>query len=127
MTGAAQLDTRLKGVKVLVVEDEFYLAMDMKDGIEAAGGEVIGPCADLANTLSLIDRSMPDYGLIDINLGEGPSFEIAAELRQRSIPFAFLTGYDAASIPADLVDIQRFEKPADMRRIVNTVGRAVGK
>jgi ActR/RegA family two-component response regulator len=113
----------LRGTKILVVEDEFYLAMDIKEAIEQAGGHVHGPCADTAAGLAELLRETPDYAVVDINLGRGPSFEIAEELKRRRVPFLFLTGYDAPSIPAGLADVERIEKPADAARVVEAVAR----
>lgn len=126
MTRVDNRTARLRGTNVLVVEDEFYLAMDIKDEIERAGGKVLGPSPDAASTLTMIDQEAPDCAIVDINLGEGASFEVAAELQRRSIPFVFLTGYDAASIPPELADVQRFEKPADAGRVIEAVTRLAG-
>lgn len=126
MTRAPELSSRLSGTNVLVVEDEFYLAMDIKEEIEAAGGKVLGPSPDVAGTLSMIEREVPDCAIVDINLGEGVSFEIAEELNRRSIPFLFPTGYDAASIPPRLAHAERLAKPADAKRVVDAVTRLTG-
>jgi DNA-binding response OmpR family regulator len=113
----------LNGTKILVVEDEFYLAMDISEGLERAGGNVIGPCADTETSIAELRREKPDCALVDINLGDGPSFEIAEELKRRDVPFLFLTGYDAPSVPTEHADVQRIEKPADTDRIIDAVCR----
>ena len=117
------LSLNLTGARILVVEDEFYLAMDIKDGIERAGGAVLGPCADGASGISALLRERPDCAIVDINLGDGPSFDVAAELKRHGVPFVFITGYDAPSIPAELGDVERIEKPADTRRVIEALGR----
>lgn len=125
MTSPIRPAARLSGTNILIVEDEFYLAMDIKEEVELAGGNVVGPSPDVADSLSIIRQESPDCAIVDINLGNGASFEVAHELRSRSIPFVFLTGYDAASIPSDLADIQRFEKPTEPGRIIDAVTRLV--
>lgn len=125
MTSSIAPAARLSGTNVLIVEDEFYLAMDIKEQVELAGGNVVGPAPDVADSLSMIRQRTPDCAIVDINLGDGASFEVAEELRSRSIPFVFLTGYDAASIPSELADVQRFEKPTEPGRIIDAVTRLV--
>jgi DNA-binding NarL/FixJ family response regulator len=116
----------LSGRTILVVEDEYYLAMDIREGIEQAGGRVQGPCGDAATGLAELDRETPDCAVLDINLGQGPSFEIAEELTRRRVPFVFLTGYDAPAIPPGLAGVERIEKPADGDRVVDAVARLIG-
>ena len=111
----------LAGTTVLVVEDEFYLAMDLKEGIERAGGTVLGPCADVAGGLAQLEGEAAHCAVVDINLGEGPSFAMAEELVRRRLPFLLLTGYDAPTIPAELAHIERIEKPAEIERVLAAV------
>jgi len=113
----------LNGTSVLVVEDEFYLAMEIKEAIERAGGNVLGPCADAPGASSEMAREIPHCAVVDINLGYGPSFEIAEELRHMGVPFLFLTGYDAPTIPHHLADVHRVEKPAESDRVIEAIVR----
>ena len=111
------------GSTLLVVEDEFYLAMDVAEGIERAGGSVMGPCSDVETSIAELRRETPHCALVDINLGQGPSFEVAHELKRRHVPFLFLTGYDAPAVPPEHAGVERIEKPADTNRIVAAVCR----
>ncbi|MFL6733973.1 MAG: response regulator [Sphingomicrobium sp.] len=126
MTRATDRASPLQGVSVLVVEDEFYLAMDIKEEIERAQGTVFGPAPDSTATMSLIAEQRPDCAVVDINLGEGASFEVATELHRRRIPFLFLTGYEADLIPSDLAHIPRIEKPAEVSRVIEAITRLSG-
>jgi ActR/RegA family two-component response regulator len=112
----------LSGTKVLVMEDEFFLAFDLKEQIEDAGGTVLGPCMDVADGIAQLEAE-PTCAIVDINLGHGPSFEIAGELQQRDVPFFFLTGYDAPSIPPAFASIERIEKPAEASHVMDAVAR----
>ena len=116
----------LTGAGILVVEDEYYLAMELKEAIERAGGTVLGPCPDAAAAHAAMEGQSPACAVLDINLGEGPSFALAETLAGRGVPFLFLTGYDSASIPPALAGVERIEKPADIGRVVATVGRLAG-
>jgi CheY-like chemotaxis protein len=108
----------LQGRSVLVVEDDFYLADDAQLALEAVGAEVLGPVGNVTDALDLIASTQPDLALVDVNLGNGASFEAAAALKARGIPFVFLTGYDADVIPTDHADAPRLQKPTDKRTLL---------
>ena len=65
----------------------------------------------------------PDAVVLDVNLGRGPSFKLAEMLKDRGIPFVFVSGYDEAVIPAEFNDIDFLEKPVQLRRILGAVAR----
>lgn len=113
----------LAGLRVLVVEDDYYLATDGKEALELAGAEVMGPTAKESEALRLAKSGMVDCAVLDINLGAGPSFSVAEALREQSIPFLFTTGYDAVSIPSAYRDVERLEKPVDEANLVEAVKR----
>jgi CheY-like chemotaxis protein len=111
----------LAGRTILVLEDEFYLAMDLKTSIEDAGGTTLGPFADPEEGLAGVDAAKPDCALVDVNLGYGPSFDVADTLKAAGIPFIFLTGYDASIIPDRFRDVRRVEKPTDRYKVVEVL------
>jgi DNA-binding response OmpR family regulator len=119
MTGAAPL----AGISVLIVEDDYYLAADERAALEAAGARVIGPCGDAAEAAGLAASERVDCAILDVNLGEGPSFALARTLQQQGVPFVFVTGYDQALIPSGLGVAQRLEKPIRDRDLVAAVAR----
>ena len=119
MTGTADL----RGRRIMVVEDEYYLAWDAARALHGAGAEVIGPCASEEAAVIELERQRPDAVLLDINLGAGPAFKLAETLKDRGIPFVFVTGYDLKAIPEEFNDIERLEKPAQLRRIVGAIAR----
>lgn len=108
----------LSGTEVLVVEDEFYLAFELKTVIEGAGGYVAGPFADAPSAIARLDDRPPDCAVVDVNLGHGMSYAAADALTERSIPFLFLTGYDAAALPVRFHGVDRVEKPAELDTVL---------
>lgn len=113
--------TDLAGWRVLVVEDDFFLANDVARALRAAGAVIIGPVPRSALALDALARDGVDAAVVDINLGEGPSFELADALKLAGVPFVFVTGYDEVLIPKRLADIGRVEKPADLQALVQAV------
>lgn len=121
MTGAADL----RGHRVLVVEDDYYLATDAARALAGAGAEVMGPCATEEDARSEIEEHRPAAAVLDVNLGKGPSFKLAEILKDLGIPFVFITGYDQEVIPAEFEGIERLQKPVQLRQIVGRVARLI--
>lgn len=110
--------TEFGGQKILVLEDVYYLAMDVKRAIEQGGAEVVGPFPDELSALERLESEEPDCAVLDVNLGSGASFELARALNNRGIPFVFFTGYDQSAIPAEFAHVTRLEKPVSGDRLV---------
>jgi len=121
MSGEADLS----GCRVLVVEDDFYLATDAARALSVAGAEVLGPCATEADAREELAQARPDAVLLDINLGSGPTFELAEKLKDENIPFVFVTGYEQDVIPSEFAEVQRLEKPVQLRRVVSTLAKVL--
>lgn len=113
----------LRDARILVVEDDYYLATDLQDALEAAGARVIGPFSDEADAKSALDHAKPDCAFIDVNLGAGPSFAVPRALAEHAVPFVFVTGYDGGTIPREFAHVGRFEKPVEARKIVDIAVR----
>ena len=108
--------------RILVVEDEPFVALQLQTDLEGEGHEVIGPASSLAQGLKLAQSEGLDAALVDIRLGRDTSATIADQLLARQIPFAFATGYsDSSMLPEHLHAVPRLRKPyalEDVRRMV---------
>ena len=113
----------MTGARVLVVEDESLLAETLCDLLQDAGCEPVGPAATVAAALRLIELGGIDVALLDIRLRQETSFPIAHVLRQRGIPWLFLTSYAQHQLPDDLADALVIEKPFSPPALVETVRR----
>ena len=102
----------LSNRRVLVVEDEYFIADDMAKALRTLGAEVVGPAPTREKALDLV-ASEPriDAAVLDINLKGESVFPVAEMLEQRGVPFVFATGYDAASVPERYQGVPRWEKP----------------
>ncbi|WP_137387569.1 response regulator [Rhodoligotrophos defluvii] len=112
----------LQGCSVLIIEDNFLLADDMRQTLEDAGAEVIGPFGNATAVAAALEARKVDCALVDLNLGDGPTFEPARTLMARGVKVVLLTGYDATVIPADLASVPCLQKPADTRKVLDAVG-----
>jgi DNA-binding response OmpR family regulator len=111
----------LAGATVLVVEDDFYLADDEKDALEAAGAQVLGPCPSIAEALTVVEAHELHAAILDVSVVDGPSFDLARMLSARGIRTLFVTGYDAGLIPSDLSEKTRLQKPIAKHTLVKAV------
>jgi len=99
------------GKRLLIVEDEFVIALDLQHLIEAAGHQVVGLAANIEDALALIEASPIDGAVLDINLRGQPCFPMCVHLRRWKIPFLFLTGSDTSQIPKAFRDVPLLAKP----------------
>ena len=114
----------LSGRRVLVVEDEYFLADEIDRALRAAGAAVLGPVPSVEAALGLMQTGeLPDIATIDINLGGEMAYPVADELLARGVPFLFTTGYDQTSLPERHAAVRRLEKPVEARTILHELGR----
>ena len=105
----------MDGQMVLLVEDDFLIAMDVAASLEADGARVVGPVATVRAALDLISRTeCLDAAILDINLRGATSYELADVLCARGVPVIFVTGYDKNVVPQRYADIPVCEKPFDL-------------
>jgi len=103
--------------RVLVVEDDYLVAMDIVRTLERAGAEVIGPAPAVEAALEALEQAVPDGAILDINLGGEMAFPVADALMALGVPFIFATGYDAQVIPLRFTHVKRCEKPMASEQI----------
>jgi len=110
----------LAGWRVLIVEDEYYLAEDARSALSDVGAEVLGPVASVIEARALIEAD-PGINavLLDVNLRGEMAFEVADALISRGIPFAFVTGYDRAALPDRFSDAVSLRKPVHAEQLVD--------
>ena len=114
--------TPLQGCRVLLVEDDYLLAMDACYWLEEAGAEIVGPAATPEEACALLEvGGRVDKAVIDVNLGQGPSFAVASRLQERRVPFLFATGYAREVIPTRFDAVPRVAKPFTGHALITAV------
>lgn len=113
---------------ILVVEDEFLIAMDLQMMLEAHGWRVLGPVPSVADALRLLDAELPQVALLDVNLGVELVTPVAEVLKAQAIPFAVATAHDK---PEDyggpvLAGVPNAGKPTNERRVLEVLARLIG-
>ena len=107
----------LAGVRVLLVEDLYHLADEMRRTVQALGGTVVGPVATVAGALALIAGGAPDLALLDIDLDAHPVYPVAEALMARHAPFLFATGYERWMIDDRFSEVPTLAKPMTPRTL----------
>jgi CheY-like chemotaxis protein len=121
MAEAANDDTDLTGRRVLVLEDEWFIADEVADALTSLGAVVVGPAPDLAGARELAGRETFDTAVLDINLHGELVFEFADELVARGVAIVFATGYAHAFLPPRFKNTPHFEKPLALHQVVDAV------
>jgi DNA-binding LytR/AlgR family response regulator len=115
-----------EGRRLLVVEDDYFIAVELAHSLERLGAEIIGPVGSVADALQLLcaNDGQVDRAVLDIHLGEERVFPVADALMARRLPFVFLTGYDPLAIPLPYARAPRCEKPVDVGRLARVLAAA---
>lgn len=105
------MNTNTKSLRILVVEDEPLIGMEIECTVEQLGHEVIGPVADLTDALFLAADCTIDCAMLDINIRGGKSYPVVELLLQRDVPVLLLSGYGVQTLPESLQEQTRLSKP----------------
>ena len=116
----------LEGLCVLVVEDEFLLAMELEALLEQRGCRVLGPVATIDRALAVLDHHRPAVAVLDVNLKGKRATAVAAALQERGVPFVLVTGYSDLQLnEPELKGRPRLEKPLNRQKLLRTLERAM--
>jgi DNA-binding response OmpR family regulator len=102
---------RLRGKRVLLIEDEYLIADDLNRALSHSGVVVIGPIGTLEAGLRAASSELIDIAILDINLRGEWSYPIVDELLARNIPVVLATGYDEEAVQPGFSQLPRVQKP----------------
>jgi DNA-binding NarL/FixJ family response regulator len=111
----------LEDKNVLIVEDEYFIASDLKKVLSSRGAHIVGPVGDLVGGLRLAESGSVDVAILDVNLAGSNSYPLADNLAGRDTPYMFLTGYDGWSMPEEYRNIPRISKPFCETQVVQMI------
>ncbi|HZT17782.1 MAG TPA: response regulator [Dongiaceae bacterium] len=98
-------------LRVLVIEDEGLVALQLQQELRDLGYRVVGPASSVETALQLIDAESIEVALLDINLRGESALPVAAALHRRGIPFAVVTGYGTERMDGLLGQVPCLLKP----------------
>ena len=112
--------------RILVVEDEYLIALELDTELRTAGYRVIGPVPDIDGALELLKADAPDAAILDVSLAGGEWVTPVAEtLKAMSVPFILASGYVAADLQAhpvlrDAVNVGKSWRPEYLLRTLRS-------
>jgi CheY-like chemotaxis protein len=117
------MNDTIQGRRVLLVEDEYFIAEDLRRSFADAGADILGPVPTAARALELFDGQRPvDAAVLDINLRGEMVYPLVDKLLAAGVPTVFVTGYDAVEIPEQYRHIARCEKPTSIGKVIKALG-----
>jgi DNA-binding response OmpR family regulator len=122
ITGAQGEESRkaggLNGAKILLVEDEFLIALDLQILLYRLGCDVLGPVGSVAEALVLLRHELPDAAVLDINLRDGIVTPVIERLDGMEVPFVLVTARDTSRFSHPrLLSTPALSKPVEERAL----------
>jgi two-component SAPR family response regulator len=119
-------DFWLRGLTVLIVEDEFLIAMNLEAMLEQHGANILGPAATVTAALRLLETERPDIALLDVHLRDGLVTPVAEALRSMNIPYVLATAYSASDFMGDetLANAPNVGKLAGEQALISALNEA---
>lgn len=112
----------LAGRRVLVVEDQYAIALDLCESLDQQGADVVGPASSAEDALVMLeDGARPDVAVLDIQLRGGLVYPVADRLQQLGVPYLFTTACEPSEIPERHRRAPRFEKPVRLTSILEAI------
>lgn len=118
---------RLRDRRVLIVEDEYFIANDLARAFSKAGVEIAGPVPTLDQAVALLEGQRIDMAVLDINLDGERVYPVADALIERNVPIVFVTGYDRNDIPARYAGVTLCQKPVGTDEVIAALARVVAE
>ncbi|MBV2142260.1 response regulator [Falsochrobactrum sp. TDYN1] len=111
--------------RVLVVEDEIFVALDVAATVEDANGTVVGPVGTVRQAIDLINHQHIDAAILDVNLADGDLEPILDRLKSRNVFVVIHTGGGLpARIAARYPEMPVFQKPIPPYVLTRTLATA---
>jgi len=115
-----------KKSRILIVEDEPFIAMMLTDMLEELGYEVAASASLISQAEEFLADGHVDIGLLDVNLGSEKIDPVADVLAARSCPFIFTTGYGRAGVPSAYANHNVLQKPFHIDDLAAALHKELG-
>ena len=116
----------MNGTSVIILEDEPLVAFALEDMLLDLGVKEVRLATTNAEAMRLLDESVPDFAVLDVNIRGERSYGVAGELSRRQVPFVFATGYGDAEHPEMLKAVPTVTKPYSPEDLKSALAAATG-
>lgn len=120
--GTEGTEGELRGLHLLVVEDEAMIAFALEDLLTDLGCEVVGPVFHMQDAMQLAREAAIDGAILDVNIAGEEVFPVADILEARGIPFIFTTGYGTAGLRSGDLGHPVLQKPYPVESLLQIAG-----
>ena len=108
--------------RLLVVEDEMLVAMEISEALKSEGWEILGPAGTVEEAFGLLTGDqLPDIAVLDINLNGKLVYPVADLLLSRGIPLLFCTGYESSDHVDRYQGCPVIRKPTNLRALIDEI------
>ena len=104
-------DQPLEGARVLIVEDEFFIADDLARALRSCGATPVGPVNSVEHADQMLAGGKVDAAILDLNLHGNMAYSLAERLSRERMPCLIISGYGTETVPESLRHVARLEKP----------------
>jgi CheY-like chemotaxis protein len=112
--------------RILIVEDEAFIAAMLADILEELGYDVAASASQISQAKDILAVQQVDIALLDVNLGDEKIDPVADLLAERACPFIFTTGYGRAGIPAAHATRSVLQKPFKINDLAAALDKELG-
>ena len=117
----------IKGLRVLVVEDQAPIALQLEDMLVESDCEVVGPASRVEQALRLLGENSVDAAVLDLNVAGELVYPVADALEARGLPYIFVTGYDPSDVAGRYGHRRALKKPFSRRVFLEAIRETVGR
>ena len=120
-------ESALKGAKVLILEDEYFLADDLARALRKAGAEPVGPVNTVQEAEELVAREAPDAAILDLNLRGEIASEFVQRLATTDVRCVIVSGYATDAFPELVCNAPRLEKPISPASVMSSLAAELAR
>lgn len=112
---------KLKGLRVLVVEDQAPIALQLEDLLAESECEIIGPASRIPQALRLVDKETIDVAVLDLNIAGDLVYPVADALEAKGLPYFFATAYGLSGLDGPYRTKRVLQKPFSRREFLKVL------
>jgi CheY-like chemotaxis protein len=116
-----------EGCRILIVEDEFLIALFLQETLEDEGCRIVGPASRVSEAVLLVRQGGIDAAVLDAGLDGEPVTAVADALEAGNVPFVFHSGYGPEHLPPSHRHRPLLRKPCNPSDVVAALSEAIGK
>jgi DNA-binding response OmpR family regulator len=121
-------DDCLSGLRVLLVEDELLIAMELENLLRRLGCIVGDAVPTIQQALRMLESELPDFAVLDVNLNGQRVTPVAEALREQSVPFILVTGWGSERLHEEVLrDAPYLRKPVNAQQLALAISDVLAR